>query len=364
MPSNNVLSAVTEIDIDLGRQNLNIVPAMQYDTARTIRARLFDNGIAWSVPDSNVLAVVGYKKDDNISGFYDKTEANISAIVVDDINRNVITIHLDRNLLATPGLVYVDISFYATQNNYNVRLTSFPFKIDVQPASLSQLDLRNNPYFDVLAGNIARVLAAEQNLAGLTIEQPVITGEPGTNANVVVHGGENTPYSLQFTIPRGNVGPNSEPTTTDYEYANSSSGTVVPSANEWGTSPNPQASTYFWVKSNVHWNNGQVSSIYSVNYISPGNVGSVNGMTGAVVDTLLLTVNSFDQLPQTFSNEMITSDFQVAQYRLSNPRAQNGEWTVTTSNGSLTISGSMIDGQSTDLKLLLVRPVTISNVTV
>lgn len=61
---------------------------------------------------------------------------------------------------------------------------------------------------------------------------------------------------------------------------------------------------------------------------------------------LVLTSSSFSSLPQTISNSNITDKHVVVNSVLSNPSAQTGNWTVTTSNGSLTISGS-ISGTTT-----------------
>lgn len=68
---------------------------------------------------------------------------------------------------------------------------------------------------------------------------------------------------------------------------------------------------------------------------------------------LTLTSSSFSSLPQTITNANITSEHVVINSVLSNPSAQTGDWTVTTSNGSLSISGS-ISG-STTITLYLMR---------
>lgn len=60
---------------------------------------------------------------------------------------------------------------------------------------------------------------------------------------------------------------------------------------------------------------------------------------------------SVSSLPTTISNSGITQTMEVVNCVLSNSSAQVGNWTVTTSNGSLTVSGS-ISG-STDITLYL-----------
>ena len=70
-------------------------------------------------------------------------------------------------------------------------------------------------------------------------------------------------------------------------------------------------------------------------------------------EVLVLDVASFSSLPQTVTNSSITSDMVVVNSVLGSPAAQTGDWTVTTSDGSLTVSGS-ISG-STTLTLYLAK---------
>lgn len=70
-------------------------------------------------------------------------------------------------------------------------------------------------------------------------------------------------------------------------------------------------------------------------------------------EVVVLEVPSFSTLPQTVSDRRITGDMVVVNSVLSNPSAQTGDWEVTTSNGSLTITGTM--SGSTGLTLYLQR---------
>lgn len=70
-----------------------------------------------------------------------------------------------------------------------------------------------------------------------------------------------------------------------------------------------------------------------------------------LVKCLVLSRAAFSSLPITITNSAITSDMVVVNSELGTPSAQTGDWTVTTSNGSLTVAGS-ISG-STTLKLYL-----------
>lgn len=70
--------------------------------------------------------------------------------------------------------------------------------------------------------------------------------------------------------------------------------------------------------------------------------------------TIKIDCGSFSSLPKTVTNSKIKAADEVVEAVLSNPDAQTGDWTVTTSAGSLTISGN-ISG-STSLTLYLTVP--------
>lgn len=67
---------------------------------------------------------------------------------------------------------------------------------------------------------------------------------------------------------------------------------------------------------------------------------------------LVITTSSFSSLPQTITNSSITSNMVVVNSVLSNPSAQTDDWTVSTSDGSLTISGSISGSTTLTLYLL------------
>ena len=77
---------------------------------------------------------------------------------------------------------------------------------------------------------------------------------------------------------------------------------------------------------------------------------------GKLLKVLKVTKSSVSSLSTTITHSGITSSMEVLHTVLSNPSAQTGDWTVTTSNGSLSISGS-ISG-STNITLYLAEPST------
>lgn len=71
--------------------------------------------------------------------------------------------------------------------------------------------------------------------------------------------------------------------------------------------------------------------------------------------TLVIEEEGIDELPYTITNANCTANHVVIKSILSNPSAQLADWTVTTSDGSLTISSTAatpISG-TTDLTLYL-----------
>lgn len=86
-----------------------------------------------------------------------------------------------------------------------------------------------------------------------------------------------------------------------------------------------------------------------MSYLGSGKLGYFWGKVKDLVgksDVLEITISSFSSLPKTQSNSNITSDMVATKLELGTPTAQTSEWTITTSNGSLTISGS-ISGSTT-----------------
>lgn len=70
-----------------------------------------------------------------------------------------------------------------------------------------------------------------------------------------------------------------------------------------------------------------------------------------VVEMLVGSVSTVSALPVTITNADIRSTMYAVKAELSNPSAQTSNWTVTTSDGSAVISGS-ING-TTDITLYL-----------
>lgn len=79
---------------------------------------------------------------------------------------------------------------------------------------------------------------------------------------------------------------------------------------------------------------------------------ATNAAAIAKCEVLEISVASFNALPHTITNSDIEDDMKVVNSVLSNSSAQLSDWTVTTSSGSLTISGS-INGTTTAILYLM-----------
>lgn len=86
---------------------------------------------------------------------------------------------------------------------------------------------------------------------------------------------------------------------------------------------------------------------------------SVDALASAVAETaaterevLIVSNSAFSSLPLTITNSNITLDMVVVNAVLGTPSAQTSNWSVTTYNGSLRITGS-IDGSTTIMLYLM-----------
>ena len=88
-----------------------------------------------------------------------------------------------------------------------------------------------------------------------------------------------------------------------------------------------------------------------------GKTAYVNGtkITGTAARwerVLVVTKSAVSSLPTTITDANITSDMVVVECVLSEPWVQGGNWTVTTADGSATVSGSMDTSGTTDITII------------
>lgn len=191
------LQTITEIDLDINEPGVTVVHAKQYDTVRQVKAHLFYNGVKWLVPSSNYVAVVGFKKADRIGGFYDETEDGRTAITVDNSDRSIIYILLDRNMVTTPGNVSTEITFYDSITKG--RLSTFSFIAQIEEATVTELDLTSSPYFNILSEEIKAVLEADAAMQDIHATSTYLAPISDPVVAVVRDG---TSYVFHFGLPK------------------------------------------------------------------------------------------------------------------------------------------------------------------
>lgn len=147
-------SIMSSINLDMKSPNTEVVYGVQYDSAGIIKAQLLNNGTKWEVP-AGVMALVSFKKSDNIGGFYDTTEAGTTAITY-DTDRSIIYIDLDVQTMTTAGKVNMEVNFYRDHR----RLSTFAFYLMVQEGTLRAGDVTSSAVFRILSYEIGSIADA------------------------------------------------------------------------------------------------------------------------------------------------------------------------------------------------------------
>ncbi len=123
------------------------------------------------------------------------------------------------------------------------------------------------------------------------------------------------------------------------------------------SSKNLGSSTKKW--SSLYANSISGSAVYnSLDKQSSGSAldarqGKVLNDKISLLPCLIINCGTVSSLPVTINNTQITSDMKCIDVNLSNPWAESDDWTATTANGSVTISGTT--NGSTDVTLYLMK---------
>ena len=121
-----------------------------------------------------------------------------------------------------------------------------------------------------------------------------------------------------------------------------------------GTETNKVPATALGVSTQMTQGEARAGTVTDPRVVSPSVFkSSVEQIVSDSFDVLVRTIVRISSLPYTMTYSNITSDMVVVKAELGTPSAQIGDWTVETSDGSLTIDGS-ISG-STSLKLYLMK---------
>jgi hypothetical protein len=242
--------STTELTLNMQLPNIAAVSwAVQGDQlARKIKATLVDGSAAWT-PQTGYNAVVRYHKPDGTNGVYDVDEDGNPAV---SWAGNVATITIAQQALTVPGTVLMQLEFY---DDTSARITAFGWANNVQPSAVTDTEFMSTDYYNLLTLQIAGVL-------GATSHPPYINS---TNKNWMTWDENTAAYIDSGFSSIGITGPAPLVTGTIYQYANSTSGTVVPSS--WSdTRPATTPGTWAWTKTVITYNTGNTTTLYSAAY--------------------------------------------------------------------------------------------------
>lgn len=241
---------------------------------------------------------------------------------------------------------------------------------------------------DEMERGTAAANAAAAALQNMTVDAG---GTPsGSNPTVVITTVDGH-YNISFGLVPAAI------TNTVYQYQASTSGTTVPTGTWQNTVPNVPQGDFLWTRTTYTWNgtittyqysvarqgidgSGAVSSVQGISPDSNGNVqlptdatpttGSTNFMTSGAIKTALdnvdviptLTVDfgTISSLPTTKTVTGMTSDMVAVAHELGTPGAFASDITVTTANGSVTLSGTMATSGSSTVVITFAKTTTVT----
>lgn len=123
--------------------------------SRKIHISLFENGIPWDVIPEGIT-LISYKKSDGHGGMYDTLENGQSAVSFDPDSANSLIIALSEQVLTTPGIVSLSVSFQFDDEI----LTTFKINLDV--SENPGIDVAESvDYFSLSVAIDAAIKAAE-----------------------------------------------------------------------------------------------------------------------------------------------------------------------------------------------------------
>ena len=130
-----------------------------------------------------------------------------------------------------------------------------------------------------------------------------------------------------------------------------------------GTETNKVPATALGVSTQMTQVEAEAGTVTDPRVVSPSVFkASVESLAETVAETvaetrevLVVTIASFSSLPHTITNANITSDMVVVNFVLGTPSAQTSDWTVTTVDGSVTITGSISGSTTATLYLMKSR---------
>lgn len=351
------MKSTTSINLNLQLPNYSVaVYAVQGDTmSREIEAALFDGQTPFT-PPAGALGTVRYYKPDGTSGFYDTLEDEETvAVTWDD---NVATIRLAEQTVTVPGEVLMQLSFYSADAE---RLSAFTFRLFVEKNPYSDQEFESTDYYSVLTARIAAVLGAvahapQINASGhwvLWNEETQQYYDSGVNAT-----GPQGPQGIQG--PQGvsvvSVTKNSgtgAAGTTDVYNVNLSNETVAGTFNVYNGNDGQGSPGSATPQMDGTASAGSANAYSREDHVHPKDTSKAD--TSKVFnDVIEVTLEDVASNNLSFNVTGVTANHVLVQNGfayLSNPSAMGSDITVTTGNGTITISGTL--NGTTDIVMTL-----------
>ena len=248
--------STTALTLNMQLPNIAAVAwAVQGDQlSRFIECTLVDGSTAWN-PQAGYHAVIRYFKPDGTNGVYDVDEHGDPAVTW---TGNVAMVTLAQQAMTVAGTVIMQLEFY---DSNDARVTAFGWAMNVQPSAVTDTEFLSTDYYNILTLQIAGVL-------GSSGHPPYIDS---TSKNWMVWDENTAAYVDSGYSSVGMTGPAPIVTGTAYRYANSNSGTVVPTS--WSsTRPATQPGTWAWTETTITFDNNTSTKFYSTAY--QGNDGT------------------------------------------------------------------------------------------
>lgn len=300
--------STTALTLNLQLPNIATVSwAVQGDLlSRVITATLVDGSTAWN-PQAGYHGVVRYHKPDGTSGVYDVDEDGNVAVTW---TGNIATITVAHQALTVAGTVLMQLEFY---DSNDARVSTFGWANNVQPSAVTDNEFLSSDYYNILSLQIAGVLGASSH-------PPYINSN---TKNWMVWDENAASYVDSGYSSEGTPGPAPSVTSTAYEYANSNSGTTVPTS--WsGTRPATSPGTWAWTKTTITFDNDSTTTVYTTAYQgqdgagSPGTSVPLGGSTTGVVGTAVAYSREDHQHPFPSASDIPTTDSDSVQTHIDN----------------------------------------------
>jgi hypothetical protein len=318
--------------------------------SRQIVATLVDGSAAWE-PQSGYHGAIRAHKPDGTSCFYDVDESGNPAVTW---NGNVATLAIVQQALTAPGTVLMQLEFY---DSNNARISAFGWAMNVQPSAVTDNEFLSSDYYNILTLQIAGVL-------GATGHAPYINPD---NKNWMLWDDEtaqyiDSGYSSEGTP--GTPGPAPVVTNTSYHYANSNSGTVVPSS--WSsTRPGTVPGTWAWTKTTITFNDSETTIFYSAAYQGNDGTGAAGSaiplMDGTASAGSATAYSREDHVHPVDTSRASASDVSILQTAILNKVLYFPSVSISAGSGDIaTITNAAIDSGHVLVNCVFNNPSRIS----